>query len=520
MLNPDHLAYVIYTSGSTGRPKGIMVTHRSLPQIAVGHKLFYPESLRALLIGAISFDPSILIIFHTLVSGGFLCLSMNALTVDAKKTIDLIQNHSINYLLCVPSVYAALLDRSHKLSSLQNVSLAGENIPSQLPILHAQFAPNANLYNEYGPSEYAIGTTLAKIYDPIAHKIHKMSVGRPLPNTQVYVLDQNLQLVPIGIKGEIFIGGIGLARGYLNNQELTAEKFIWVSLPNQSPIRLYKTGDFGRFLPNGDIDFLGRIDHQVKINGCRVELGEIEYAIKQFEGIDEVVVIARDDSRGNKRLTAYFSASAQKDINQDLRIYLTNLLPKYMIPSAYIQVETFALTPNGKIDRQALPNVSEAKTIIDKAQPQSELEKTLHTVWTEALKRKDIGVFDNFFDLGGDSLQVTILQTLIKETCNLEIPIVDLFSYPTIHLLAQHLNIRKKVAPTLPQSRSFRGGLGKLSTHSSCLDGEESHALQGRVLQATTDQTLENQTISKKKKAAFQRFKKQHQEMRLLNESG
>jgi amino acid adenylation domain-containing protein len=434
LIAPNHLAYVIYTSGSTGKPKGTMVEHDSFVHGAVAHQEFYQGKLVGLLSGAISFDVSLLIIFHLLISGGTVCIPRSEPILDAEKLIDLIERYSINYILCVPALYSMMLNRSRKLPSLKIVSLTGENIPNSIVTLHPQFAPNAILYNEYGPTEYAIGTTIAKIYDPEEKKAYPISVGKPLPNTQVYVLDENLQPVPNGTKGEIFIGGTGIARGYLNQPSLTAEKFISF----QSTL-LYRTGDFGRFLPDGNLEFLGRMDNQVKIRGNRVELGEIEYAICQYPTVNEAIIVVREESDGNKYLVSYFTTLVPTEIKQELKVHLIHLLPKYMIPSVFIQLRSFPRTPNGKIDRNALSNIFEIKKE-NIAGSQSELERALSEIWESVLQEKVIGNKDNFFDLGGDSLSLVRVQILIEINLAIKISITELLRYPTISQLSQYLN--------------------------------------------------------------------------------
>ncbi len=478
LSKPNHLAYIVYTSGSTGKPKGIMVTQESFSHAAQAHKEHYPKHIKALLLGAISFDVSILTIFHTLVSGGTLCLPSKESILEINKLEELIEKHSLNFLLCVPSFYAMLLKMNPRFLFLENISLAGENIPGSLPLLHAQCAPNAVLYNEYGPSEYAIGTTLAKVYDPCDRQVRKMAIGKPLPDTKVYILDEDLKPLPLGEKGEIFIGGAGLARGYLNHPSLTAQKFIWVASLESEPIRLYKTGDFGRFLPSGDIEFLGRIDHQIKIRGHRVELGEIEYTICQYPGIDEAVVIAKEDASGNFRLIAYFSRLSNPIETQHLRNHLSKILPQHMLPAFFMEIQTFPRTPNGKINREVLPDIPAFRRQFSDDNPQSEWEKTLSAIWKEILKTEQIGVHDNFFEVGGDSLQLICMQAMIETKTDAKVHVVDLFQYPTISQLAQHLSQQK--------------------------------------IQAQAGMTLtQNISTSEKRKAVLQRLKKQRVESEL-----
>lgn len=434
MIEPDHLAYVIYTSGSTGKPKGIMVEHGGFVHGAIAHQKFYRGKLIGLLSGAISFDVTILIIFHLLLSGGTVFIPVSETIIDPDKFVDYIEKHSINYILCVPSLYSMILDKSKILPSLKIVSLAGETIPSSIVVRHPQLAPNAILYNEYGPTEYAIGTTIAKIYDPEEKRVYPMSIGKPLPDTQVYILNNNLQPVPSGFKGEIFISGKGIAKGYLNKPNLTSEKFI----PFHSTV-LYRTGDFGRLLPDGNLEFLGRMDNQVKIRGNRVELGEIEHAICQYQKVNEAIIAVREEPGENKHLVAYFTTLDKTNISEGLKVHLISLLPKYMIPSSFVQLESFPRTPNGKIDRNALPNLFE-KEKIKAEQASSELEQALNEIWKKVLHLKAMGNHDNFFDLGGDSLSLAQVQTLIETSLAIKVPVTKLLEYPTISQLSHHLN--------------------------------------------------------------------------------
>ncbi len=440
-IKPEHLAYVIYTSGSTGRPKGIMMEHKALSHAGSAYTKLHPKRLISLMSGSISFDASLLVISHTLSLGGTVCIPRNEIAADPEQLIALIEKHKVNYTLCVPFFYSMLLNKSQKLTSLQCVDLGGDSIPNDIPALHAKIAPNAILHNVYGPSEYAVGATFSKIYDPVSGITNKISIGKPLPNTQVYILDENLKQVATGVRGEIFIGGAGLARGYLNNKLLSTEKFIFMSLPGQDLIRLYRTGDFGRFTPDGNIEFLGRMDHQVKIRGHRIELGELEYLISQYPEVNKAVVMAQDQSDGRKRIVAYFSTTAKEDISEMLQTHLRTTVPQYMVPSALIKIVNWPLTATGKIDRAFLSSFSEPCLIKSPVnQPLSELEQKLFAIWKQVLNQDTFGVNDNFFYLGGDSLLLVELQTLIQTITEIKINIADLFQYPTISKLAHHLS--------------------------------------------------------------------------------
>lgn len=440
LIQGNQLAYIIYTSGSSGKPKGIMIEHSALSQAvaAYQHLLRYP--LISLSTGSISFDISVLVMSHTLASGGTLCISENEIANDPRALIALIESNRVNYVVCVPSLYRKLLDQSVNLPSLKSVIVGGDNLSQTLPEQHAKLASNADLYNVYGPCEYAIGATLAKIYDPLSKHINKVSIGKPLPNTQVYILNENMQECPAGTKGEIYISGDGLARGYLNNEKLSAEKFLWPHSQNTPPVRLYRTGDYGLILADGNIEFLGRIDHQVKIRGFRIELGEIEFFLCQHPDVNEAIVLTQERNDDEKQLIAYFSSNNSSLQSQLILEYLKNGLPHFMIPSALIKVKEWPLTPNGKIDRAALRNCSASviakNRLVDSL---SNLQKQLFVLWNEVLKHDQFGIGDNFFDVGGDSLQAVELQTLLNTQLGYNLSIGDIFQHPSIESLASYL---------------------------------------------------------------------------------
>lgn len=349
---PEQVAYIIYTSGSTGVPKGIVVTRASLSHAATAFSEIHPEKPTSLLTGSISFDPSILIIIHALLLGGTISLFNNRGAIDIKnfnEIVNGIEEVSIDFILSTPSFYGNLLDSAAKLPSLRNVYLCGEIIADSLVDKHICIAQNANLYNTYGPSEYAIGSTVAIIYDCIKNQKNRITIGKCFSNNKIYILDSKLKSVPIGVKGEMFVGGPGLAEGYLNKQLLTQEKFIYCSGLENQPIKLFKTGDLGYQLANGDIVFTGRKDFQVKIYGHRVELEEIECQVLGFRGIDKAIAAVRE-----KRIIVYYSSRQLQFKLQELEDYLKNGLPSYMVPSSFIEVRTWPMTKNGKVDRKKL----------------------------------------------------------------------------------------------------------------------------------------------------------------------
>ncbi len=450
-IQPDAPAYIIYTSGSTGNPKGIVVAHKSLPNVVQSRLNLYPKAPVALLIGSISFDPTLLTILYVLATGGTLCLPADESYSHLPNLIDLIQTYSVTFILCVTSFYSMLLERANALPTLEAIFVGGEALPSALPPLHARIASKAYLFNEYGPAEHAIGGTIATIYDPVQKQIFPIHIGKPLPNVQIHILDEELKEVPSGGEGEIFIGGIGLAKGYLNRPELTAQKFFSVTLKDKKAVRLYRTGDWGCFLTDGNAQFLGRIDHQVKIWGHRVELAEIETVLSQHSEVHEAVVVVQE--KDSKRLIGFYSTQTDKDIKEELRVHLSRFLPNHMVPPVLFKIGRWPKTPNGKIDRAKL------LSLLDEQAPLSnnanltieQTQASLLNIWEAVLKKETIEAHENFFDLGGDSIQVSHVQALIEEKFNLSLDLVTLFQFPNLPELAAHIHeIQIKSLPKNP----------------------------------------------------------------------
>lgn len=441
---PEDLAYLIYTSGSTGRPKGIMISYHSLLHIATLHKNHYPTKIIGIVTGSIAFDISMLTIFSALLSGGTVCFLTSSSNMDPNEIINLIIKNHANYLLCVPSLYSLVMEKSKLLPSLRTVSLAGEILTKELPYLHSKYASNAILYNEYAPSECACGATIAKIYDPIEDKIKPITIGTPLPNTQIYILDENLNPVPKGSKGEIFIAGLGLARGYLNQQDLTDERFIDLSINDMPLVRMYRTGDYGRILSDGNLEFLGRIDSQVNIRGYRIELSEIESIIHQCEWVKAAAVIV-ETYQGSDRLVAFFSTISRSYDVLSLKKYLSQILPIHMLPSVLIPIEQFPRNSNGKINREILLHIAKnhKKETIQNDSPQTKLEQEIYQIWKDVLAIESFGCNENFFDLGGSSLNIAIVQTRIDTHLNKKISLLELLQHPTITKLSNYLDKKK-----------------------------------------------------------------------------
>lgn len=444
-VNADNLIYVIYTSGSTGKPKGAMNIHRAL----CNRLLWMQDAYRLTADDHIlqktpfSFDVSGWEFFWPLITGARLVIAKPGGHKDSAYLVKLITEQKITTMHFVPPMLQVFLQEPdvEQCTSLRQVICSGEALPYELQQYFFERL-GAELHNLYGPTEAAIDVTFWHCKRENQRKI--VPIGRPIANTQIYILDRYLQPVPIGASGELYIGGAGLARGYLNRPGLTKEKFIPDPFSDEVGARLYRTGDLARFLPDGNIEFLGRVDHQVKIRGFRIELGEIEAILAKHAAVREVVVIAREDQPGNKRLVAYVvsSDSAKAATTNELRSFLMQKLPEYMIPSAFITLETLPLSPSGKVDRRALPAPEGLRPKLEAAyvMPQSETERFITQIWQQVLQVDKIGIHDNFFDLGGHSLLAAQIHSKLQEKFDREFSLIDLFQYPTIQTLAQYLN--------------------------------------------------------------------------------
>jgi amino acid adenylation domain-containing protein len=448
-VTPDNLAYVIYTSGSTGKPKGVQIQHRGLCNLAEAQiETFNPQpSNRILQFASLSFDASIFEIVMALRSGARLYLAKKESLLPGQALVKLLQDKAITHITLPPTVLAVL--PKAELPALQTIIAAGEACTTDIV---RRWAAGRRFFNAYGPTEATVWSTVAQIYDDTS----KPSIGRPIANTQAYILDAQLQLLPIGIPGELHIGGEGLARGYLNRPELTAERFIPHPFSNREGARLYKTGDLARYQPDGNIEFLGRIDEQVKIRGFRIELGEIEVVLNQHPAVREAVAIATEDVPGNKRLVAYIVPNQEQlatlgvqTLAPLLRQVLIEKLPEYMVPSAFVMLDFLPLTPNGKVDRKALPAPSQPMERGFVA-PRTPTESLLVEIWAEVLKCDRVGICDNFFDLGGDSLLAVRLLDRIHEQFEQELPLSALFLTPTVEGLANTLSPGTKSLPWSP----------------------------------------------------------------------
>jgi amino acid adenylation domain-containing protein len=457
-----NLAYVIYTSGSTGKPKGVLIEHAGIVNLVREYRQLYgiTEGFRISQIASASFDVSGAEIWPTLLSGATLCIAPDELRADP----ELLQRWLIAHRIAIAYATTVLAERLLALPwpeklALRFLLLGGERFRGRPKDRHYPF----KIYNEYGPTEDTVWTTIGEVVDDGRSEA---SIGWPLANHQVYVLDGNLNPVPPGEPGELCIGGVGLARGYLNRPEVTAEKFVRNPSSSTTTDRLYRTGDLARYLPEGDLEFLGRIDNQVKIRGYRVEPGEIEVVLNRHSRVRDSVVVARQNPEGDKRLVAYVVAGIGRTTRTDdsstdqetiaggrvlpqrynpelateLRSYLATKLPDYMVPSVFVFLDQLPLTPNGKLDRRGLP---EPKVSGDQfVEPQTQLERKLAEIWQNVLAVERVGLEDNFFELGGDSLLAGRIVSEVEKTFGKRLPVATLVQTPTIKKLSTVLQAR------------------------------------------------------------------------------
>ena len=438
-LTSRHLAYVIYTSGSTGRPKGVAVEHRSalnlayaLARQAYGGTDCVP-GLRVGMNASLAFDGSVkqwLMLTH----GATLYVIPEKVRRDGAALRETIERHGLNALDCTPAQLSILLPAMAGAPLPDYLLIGGDRIDQAL-WKNLQLHPGGEYYNVYGPTEVTVDATICRIDASVA----RPSIGRPLSNVRVYLLDAQRQPVPIGVAGEIYVGGDGVARGYLNRPELTAERFLRDPFVADGSARMYRTGDLGRWLPAGTIEFLGRNDFQVKIRGFRIELGEIEARLAACAGVREAVVLAREDQPGDKRLVAYLIAHENGGLDvAALREALLQQLPEHMLPSAFVRLDAFPLTPNGKLDRKALP-APDGTSLVTRVYevPQGEVEETLAGIWQTLLNVERVGRHDHFFELGGHSLLAVQLVSHVRDALGVEVALRELFVRPTLQAFAE-----------------------------------------------------------------------------------
>lgn len=448
----ENLAYIIYTSGSTGKPKGITMGHAPLVNLLVWQRgpAVLPASARTLQFASLNFDVSFQEIFSTWLTGGTLLLISEQLRRDPAGLLALLEEQAVERLFFPFITLQNLAEVFPKAgvtpSHVREIIVAGEQLQINRHISHFLASlPDCVLHNHYGPSECHVVTSFTLRGSPAAWPALP-SIGQAIANASIYILDTHMQPLPAGIAGEIYIGGDCLARGYHNRPDLTAERFLPDPFSQESGARIYKTGDTALYMPDGNIEFLGRYDQQVKIRGVRLELGEIEATACQHPLIQQCVVLVHDSKSGDKRLVAYIvPISEDAPLSYaDVRQFLADKLPEYMVPSHFARLEQFPLTPSGKVDRRTLPAIAESRPALSEtySAPETAVEQQLVELWQNLLGLHRVGIHDNFFDLGGHSLLVGHMHARLEELFEVSIPIVDVFKYPTIVSLAAYLDQR------------------------------------------------------------------------------
>ncbi|WP_243391509.1 non-ribosomal peptide synthetase [Paenibacillus sp. GM1FR] len=459
---PEDLAYVIYTSGTTGKPKGVMIEHRSLVNTAAGYRREYRLDqfpVRLLQLASFSFDVFVGDIARTLYNGGTMVIVPKDDRIDPSRLHHWIEQEQVTIFESTPALIVPFMEYVHEqgleMSGMELLITSSDSCSvADYRTLQERFGSSFRIINAYGVTEAAIDSSF---YDEELAKLPQtghVPIGKPWLNAKFYIVDAHLNPVPVGVLGELVIGGVGVALGYLNRPELTEEKFV--DSPFTAGERLYRTGDLARWMEDGNVDFIGRIDNQAKIRGYRIETGEIESQLLRVEGVREAVVLVRSDANGQKVLCAYYTpdTGAKLAVN-DLRSALAQELPGYMIPSYFVELERLPLTPNGKIDRRALPAPEgEAGSGTEYVAPRNELEMKLAVIWQEVLGlTKEIGVYDNFFDIGGHSLRATSLAGKVFKELNVNLPLRDVFRHSTIAAMAEAIaRMERREHEAIPQA--------------------------------------------------------------------
>ena len=510
-ISSQNLAYVIYTSGSTGNPKGVMIEHRNLGDYVAGlkQKTRIDKCKSFALVSTIATDLGNTVIYASLLSGGALHIFSKDSVSDTQKLHSYFSQNRIDCLKIVPSHWKALCMEDQLLMPERLLVFGGEALQARLVEDISLSGTNCTIVNHYGPTETTIGKLL-HIVDYNRSYGHTIPIGKAFSNTQVYVLSKDLKLCPVGVSGQLYISGEGVARGYYNNSALTNDKFIPDPFIKKPTSRMYGTGDLVKYLPDGNIEFIGRVDNQVKIRGYRIELGEIESMLQQYENVSDAVVLAKEDSQGNKRLVAYVVADGFN--RQEIISYLQEKIPDYMIPSAIVEMEKLPLTANGKVDRKALPDPDSAAGVSDEyVAPGNEMERKLTEIWQDVLDLERVGVHDNFFELGGDSI-ISIQVVSRARRAGYELQVGDVFTYQTIASLVEYfMNRQESVAEVSSEQLLLSGPSGLLPVQQWYFEKEPaeiSHFNQSVLL--TVDKSIPETIL----KTAVEKLISQHDALR------
>jgi amino acid adenylation domain-containing protein len=460
----DNLAYVIYTSGSTGKPKAVQVLHHAVINLLshASEALDLTGQDNLLLLANICFDISALELFMPLIMGGRVVVANAQVTIDGAQIKQLVAKSGVTVLHATPATWRLILKADWNGAANLKLLSGGEALQSNLA--EQLMAMGSSVWNLYGPTETTIYSSAAKLCSD--SNDGRISIGRSIVNTQIYILDDYLSLVPIGISGHLHIGGAGVARGYLKRPDLTAEKFIPDPFAKKPGARLYRTGDLARYLPSGNIEFLGRLDHQVKIRGFRIELGEVESALNQHPSIRESIVLARERVPGDKNLVAYVVAKqGAAPTTSDLRSFVKQKLPEWMVPSVFVLLDALPITPNGKVDRKSLPTAGPQRPELTQryAEPRTPVEELLAEIWAEILKLESVGIHDNFFELGGHSLLAMQIVSRLRERLRIDLPLRALFEAPTVVELAARIEQRESPTDALEEVARYLAEVEALS---------------------------------------------------------
>ncbi|MET0400647.1 MAG: amino acid adenylation domain-containing protein, partial [Longimicrobiaceae bacterium] len=440
-IDPDNLAYVIYTSGSTGTPKGVLATHRGLANYLAwfDREVLGPDGFALPLVSRLGFDAHVRQLFPPLLRGEPVWVLPEETAADPAALLAALAERRRVSFGGVPALWSAMLERvrsgeAPKPAGLAAVLLGGEALSPELVERTRELFPGAAVWNHYGPTEATVNTTVARV-----DGAERIGIGRPIANVRVYLLDRRGEPVPVGVAGELYVGGAGVARGYLGRPALTAEKFLPDPFADEAGARMYRSGDRVRWLASGELDYVGRTDEQVKVRGFRIEPGEIEAQIAAHPAVREALVVVREDVPGEKRLVGYLVPSGDGVPAAELREHLSARLPEYMVPSALVVMDSFPLTHNGKVDRRALP-APESADAAEHVAPRTPTEEILAGIWADVLRRERVGATDDFFALGGHSLMATRVIARAREAFGVEVPLRTIFEAPTVAALGARVD--------------------------------------------------------------------------------